>query len=150
MATPNYRQQVAAALLAQVKAGSYAFTTLDRAAKIVTQVVPAMQPACFVLKGGERTLQDTSWGLAKHLFLFTLLIYLRADGEQAGTWPDDIETVLQAIDAAFAVKQGGRLTLGGLVEHCWIEGETMIDNPVIQEQIAIWIPIHVLTGRQAA
>jgi hypothetical protein len=54
--------------------------------------------------------------------------------------------MLQAIDVALEPDDipRGPLTLGGLVTHCWIEGDTDMDTGIYTSQGAAIIPIRIL------
>jgi hypothetical protein len=58
-----------------------------------------------------------------------------------------IDDIIDAIDAALSSPRIGEpQTLGSIVSNAWIEGEVLIDPPVLFEQAAIFIPIRVKVG----
>jgi hypothetical protein len=86
-----------------------------------------------------------------------LIVYLfdKSPDEDIGAETILAETtlngLLMSIDAAFVpdvvptVPGGqGKFTLGGLVTHCWIEGDTDLDPGIFGPQAAAILPIHIL------
>ncbi len=145
------RETVAAALLTLLQGtqigGNPAFLTTGRRARVWSDVTPGDQPALFVIHPGERALQDQALGLTKWMLHFDILIYLRADASPTAVPDTAINAILDAIDAQMQSKPPAeRQTLGGVVYHAWIEGDIFIDSGILDQQVAIMIPVHVLTG----
>ncbi len=117
------------------------------------QPTQILQPALYLFDGvgfgGGRIKYDPRGRGTPQVrtMLRTILIYAQApgggtaDGPEAGIPCGTIYAPLQeAIDAAFSEEvgdgPGGTQTLGGLVSHCWIEGD------------AIWVPTEIDPGGQ--
>ena len=145
------RETIAAALftlLAGTKIGSNpAFVTTSRHAKVWSNITPGDQPAMFLIHAGEQVMQSQSYGLSKYLLHFEILIYARADARPDAVPDTLINSLLDAIDAQMqSTPPGDRQTLGGAAVHAWIEGEILIDSGILDQQVAIMIPVRVLAG----
>jgi hypothetical protein len=148
---PAYMEAVFAALFEQLKtatfAGGLAINTFDRAFKAPDDVPVAGQPALVMIPGPQHV-EQKEFALAKWTFTAIALIYFRG-----GT---DVCSPQTAIDANFLLwgivnalsgvppPAYEKQTLGGLVYHCWIEGEVTIE--ILVEQAMIGIPIFIIAG----
>jgi hypothetical protein len=148
------REAIWAALFAwfQAQLGAQ-FTTMGRKHVQPPQLTEAEQPAFFQVAGKELHIPDKPPGAPTRLVLRGILIlYVFDDGplEQAGSERLLAETtlnnLLKAIDAALTPDNlvTGKFTLGGLVTHCWIEGESELDPGIFGPQAAAILPIHIL------
>jgi hypothetical protein len=127
--------------------GMPASKSTSRKAKVWSNTNAADQPAMFLVHSGEQAVQNQSYGLTKYLLHFEILIYARADANPSSSPDTLINGLLDALDAQLqSVPPGERQTLGGLVQHAWIEGEILIDTGILDQQIAIMIPVRVLSG----
>jgi hypothetical protein len=100
---------------------------------------------------GPSYVDQKEFALAKWVFTTILLIYLRADGNV--TDPDPlvwtqanyvIWAIMNTLSAGPALTPYEKQTLGGLVTHCWIEGEVAVETE--SEQAVIAVPIYILAG----
>lgn len=97
------------------------FRTFDRRPLLPTEFTPDLQPALLLLDLGEDTKRQEI--LAKRTWHPLIIGYVRAPKGTPGI--TIINPLLDAIDVALAPPPGtGKQTLGGLVDHCWVEGET--------------------------
>jgi hypothetical protein len=144
------RETIAAALLTLLQGtkigGQPAFLTTGRRARVWGDVTPGDQPAAFLNHGGETAMQDKAYGATKWLLHFEIVIYLRADATPDAVPDTAINAILDAVDAQILGTPGQRQTLGKVVYQTWIEGEILIDTGILDQQVAILIPIKVLTG----
>ena len=123
-----------------------AFKSSSRKAKVWSNTNNSDQPAMFLIHTGEQVLQNQVFGLPKYLLHFEILIYARADANPSVTPDTLINGLLDAIDAQLQSKPPAeRQTLGNLVYHAWIEGEILIDTGIIDQQIAVLVPVKVRT-----
>ena len=58
----------------------------------------------------------------------------------------ELNNIMDALEAAFVPDnpQTNTLTLGGLVQHCWIEGEVMYDPGDLDGYGKAVVPVHIL------
>jgi hypothetical protein len=125
--------------------------TIGRKHMMPPDLEPSMQPALFVIQTGEHK-TSAPRGLSGKLTLTGyLFLYLVAPSaiEQPGAETQLAATQLnalkKAIDTALAPDEvTGAQTLGGLVSHCWIEGESGEDPGVYGDQAMAVIPINIL------
>lgn len=129
------------------------FVLIGRKHKAPPDLSPVEQPALFVVQVKETHVPQKPPGAPTKLVLHGfLIIYLTASAvnEDVGT-----ETLLAAtqLNALFtALDQvllpddpiSGKFTLGGLVTHCWIEGDTDQDPGILGQQAAAILPVHIL------
>lgn len=135
------------ALLSLATLNGVPFTTYSRAAKIWSQVDNGQQPALYLVHTGETLVQKQPFGLTKYTFHFHVLIYLRGDADPSSIPDTLINEALQSIDNALQTTPvGEKQTLGGLVENAWIEGDTLIDPGILDQQVVAVVPIKVVAG----
>lgn len=145
------RETVAAALFSLLQTtqigGNPAFLTTGRRGRIWSNVTPDDQPAMFLIHSGESAVQSQAPGLTKWLLHFEMLVYLRVDPSPTATPDTTINAILDAIDAQLqSMPPGERQTLGGVIYNAWIEGQILIDTGILDQQVAILVPIKCLTG----
>lgn len=112
---------------------------------------PEQQPACFVVEVREnRNPRPSGVGGKITLNGFLILYFQCPQFEDAGAESQLGATVLNglllAIDQALlpdSLSQG-TLTLGGLVQHCWIDGDVDYDPGIMSQQGAAILPIRIL------
>ena len=143
-------ETIALALFVRLGQINYAFKTMDRRGKIWTNVAPADQPYIGLIERGGMVVQNTAIGLTKHTLHFIILVYIRGDESQNASailpatllnavWKAT-ETVLNSSPI------GERQTLGGIVNNAWIEGEVIMDTGILDNQLALTIPVAVECG----
>ena len=111
-------------------------------------VPPADQP-CLFLQAGPQNASQPTWGLPTWKLQAQVFIYFRCDGSVSQDYPPDtlVNGFIDAIETAVAPQvQGDLQTLGGLVTHCYINGEIMFDSGISDQQGVIVIPIEILSG----
>jgi hypothetical protein len=124
--------------------------TVSRRFQLASAVQTAMQPAVFQVEKNERV--ERTRGLnAKYHLAADIVIYVQSGINDTSVIPSvALNGLLDAIDAAMQpnpVDPMHNQTLGGLVEHAWIEGETMIFEGTLQGQSVAIVPIHLyVTG----
>lgn len=142
----NSREAIASALFTLLQNG-FQWSKSSRTATIWSNVDAAEQPAMFLIHTHEAVNQNQAMGLPKWTMYFTCLIYAKVDPSTGGPPSDtQINTYIDAIDNALHPSPGEKQTLGGLVLDAFITGDLMIDPGILDQQIAIVIPIRVLTG----
>jgi hypothetical protein len=119
------------------------------------QLTIADQPAFFQVAGKEVHLpkQSSFSGMPVRLQLKGFLILYLYDnspeeliGHETLLAETTLNAKLKAIDAALLPDDlgSGKCTLGGLVTHCWIEGDSDLDPGIFGPQTAAIIPINIL------
>jgi hypothetical protein len=104
------------------------------------------QPALFLHRGPQQVEQKT-FGVTRWLWKCSLWIYFRADNlKTVSTYPDQYtDAFLDSVELAFQTEPLlGRLTLGGLAWHCWLDGQVFSDPGINDSQAVIVIPISIL------
>ena len=128
------------------------FVSVGRKHKAPPRLTRAEQPALFVIGMKEDRVPQKYPGVPNRLILHGFLIlYLMAPqaNEDVGTEQElaatELNLRLRAIDDLLLPDRlTGKFTLGGLVEHCWIEGTVSLDPAVLGPQAAALVPIHIL------
>ena len=148
------REAIWAALFAWFKAqlGSN-FVVYSRKHTAPPQLVPADQPAFFQVAVREKHVPDKPPGAPSKLLLRGYLILYIFDnsptedvGQETVLAETTMNNLLQAIDAALVPDNPtfGKFTIGGLVTHCWIEGDSDLDPGIFGPQCAAILPIFIL------
>lgn len=135
------REQIYAALYARISAVQ-GFKTTSRRLRHWSDVAPSEQPALFMTQRGESATtvpgQPTVWGLGADFYLY-------AHTGDKDTPPGAIlNPLLDDVVSALAPDPiTGKQTLGGLVQHAWIEGQIETDEGVLGEQGVAIIPVRI-------
>lgn len=144
------RESVMVALFARLKAMKDAglFVTVSRRLKSFDDVPAQNQPALFMSEISQSFTQRNGY---PRVLEMKVELYVYA---QSNAVPDDesspgsvMNPLLDAIEAALAPDdtEGRRVcTLGGLVHHCWIEGDTREDEGVLGQQAIRVLTLSVL------
>lgn len=109
--------------------------------------VPAESQPCVFLHRLTQTAEQThAYGVTKWIWRSMIWIYFRSDGYRTSTtYPDQVtDPILDSIEQLFQTEPGaGRLSLGGLVQHCWIDGTIYFDPGLEDNQAVILVPISI-------
>lgn len=126
------------------------FVTMGRKHKSPDLLGTEKQPACFLVQVGESK-EPGPRGLPGKLTLTGLIVvYLvdnspdEAEGDETELVATKLNRLIQKIDAAIAPDETDVQTLGGAVSHCWISGETEMDQGIFGKQAFASIPVHIL------
>lgn len=128
------------------------FVSIGRKHKRPPDLGRLEQPALFVVGVKESREPKPYPGVPNRLTLHGLLIlYLCAPviNEDIGTEQQlaatQLNALLKAIDTVMLPDDpSGKFTLGGLVTHCWIEGDCVLDPGILGPQAAAMLPVHIL------
>lgn len=138
------REQIMSALCARIFAIGN-FKTTGRRALLWSKVPIDKQPACFVQNVKETTEHPNTMLAVRRMYI-DVVFY-----QQVGSNPDAepsaaINGLLDALDAALAPDDDltNMLTLGGIVQQCWIEGDTDIDQGGLDGQVKVIVPLQIL------
>lgn len=153
------REAIYAAVLSlfQAKLASN-FTTIGRRHRAPPKdLTSAQQPALFICEAQEQTVPKPPGTSGKKTLRALLFVYawipglIEAAGAETVIPGAVINGLLQNIDDALAPSGSSQpwapqnvQTLGGLVSHCWIEGDTDIDPAIFGQQAVAVIPLHIL------
>lgn len=120
--------------------------TRSRKLKVYSDVTPIECPAIFQNQTGESISQET--GRPKITTLkCDWYIYLNVNGDRTNPQSPAINNILSEIDTVFTPNvMTGTFTLGGIVSHCWIEGETKIVEGVLGDYSIAIVPINIKTS----
>lgn len=136
------REDIMTALCARVFAVS-SFKTTGR--RVLHWSKVEQQPACFV-RNVKETVERPNIVFAKRTMHAEIWIYFQAGSNKEAEPGAELNRLAEALDAAFEPDDGGlgTLTLGGLVQHCWIEGEVDIDPGDYDGQAKLVVPVLIL------
>lgn len=139
------REAIYSALFAKVQS-IQGLVTISRKLAHWSDVPPSQQPALFCVQGNQSAIPgDPARGLpTKWTLSVDVYVYARTDGGQVpGTV---MNPILDAIETA--LKPDNPMTrtqtLGGLVEHCWIEGDVQTDEGALGDQAVSIVPVRIL------
>jgi hypothetical protein len=112
----------------------------------------AEQPALFVVQIMQNYAPKPYPGVPTRIALRGyLILYLVSDaptediGAEQLLAATQMNAIYKAIDTALLPDNlDGKFTIGGLVEHCWIEGDTREDPGILGNQAAAILPLHIL------
>jgi hypothetical protein len=127
--------------------------TMSRQHIMPPTLTPEQQPALFLVQARE-TRKPTPAGAPVQLVLNGFLIlYLQVPapldeipGEETTLAATQMNALLQSVDDAMQPDDltTGRLTLGGLITHGWIEGDVEMDPGIFSQQGAAILPVKML------
>src|ERR1035438_2325105 len=103
------------------------------------QVVPPSQPALFMVQTAQHASNET-FGLTQWKLSATVWIYYRTDSLGDPTMPRDklVNEMIDVIEKAIAPPDGfGLQSLGGLVQHTYIDGTVVFDSGLTDPQAVI-------------
>lgn len=124
-------------------------TTTSRRWKPVKDVSQADQPALFLIP-----IRETVDGPIGRPRVFTIdadvCIYAHTRGDNTIPAATILNPLIDAVVAAFVPDNpmSGRMTLGGLVEHCWIEGQIETDEGYFGDQGVVILPVRIKVTSQ--
>lgn len=141
------REAIYAALFAKLSA-STSFKTSSRRLMHWADVPAVEQPALFTSQKNETAApasavpgQPTLWTLSVDVY-----VYANTAGDTSKSPAEILNPLLDAVTACLAIDNviKNKCTLGGLVEHAWIEGTIETDEGVLGDQAVAIIPISIL------
>lgn len=122
-------------------AASAGYKTKSRKWRHWNDVAPADQPALFQVQTGETRLNVRRYHPTPYRLSVDIVIYAQQD-DQAATPAAVLNPLLDALQAAVAPSAASALqTLGGLVQHAWIEGTIEIFEGNLANQAVAIVPI---------
>jgi hypothetical protein len=134
------REPIYSALFAKISQIE-GFNTVSRRLKHWDDVTPSEQPALFQSQKSEAvsTVPGMNPVWEFHLDLY---LYARSSGDPFSSPAIILNPLIDSVVAALAPDPiSNKQTLGGLVQHCWIEGAIETDEGVLGDQAVAIIPI---------
>ena len=124
------------------------FVTTSRRVKLFNDVGADQRPALFQAEHDETWTQKTGLPYKRQLNAHWI-IYIASGKDSMSVPADELNAILTAAEVALAPKPGdpgwpSRNTLGGLVYHCWIEGEVFKDPGDLDGDGLLMIPFKIL------
>ena len=126
--------------------GSNQWNTFTQTVKEWTDYDASEQPVMTLARGAQNFILKAPGILRVH-FKVALLIYFRADGFlTTNTYPDQVtDSMLDSIEQLFTPQGVDQyLTLGGIVQNCWIDGNIYSDPGINDPQCVILVPISIV------
>jgi hypothetical protein len=139
------REAIYTALFSLVS-GSASFVTTGRRVKLWSDMNPSDFPALFVNQRDNGYSRGGEHVPAKVTLEADIIIYTSTGLDPNVVPATELNNLLDAIDTALAPSPvpNSRQTLGGLVEHCWIEGQIIV-VPGDSDGIGLaMIPVKIL------
>jgi hypothetical protein len=126
------RERIYSALFAKLSAIS-GLVTISRRLKHYDDVAPTEQPAMFVTQGNQFVRQikglPSQYTLDAKIWLYTY------DPDPTKPPAQMINDIMDQVDEILKpTAPDDKQTLGGLVDHCWIEGEIITDEGTLGDQ----------------
>ena len=138
------REAVYQALFDLVK-NAAPFKLTSRRLKLWTDVNSGQKPALFVAQRPQQYAQGSTATPQKVTLEAEIYIYTNAGTDPNVVPATEINNLVDAVDAALAGSViTGNQTLGGIVQHCWIEGKVFIDPGDIDGDGLAIIPVKIL------
>ena len=145
------REQVATAIFKSLTTiASVQWVTKSRILKMWTDVQPDQRPALFLVEHHESYARQNE-KLRKRTLEFNIFIYLNTKPtDQYVSGGAQLNFILDQIDAALApsgidvLNSRDTNTLGGLVQHCYIDGQIIKVPGDLEGDGLLVIPVKVL------
>ncbi|SEG56367.1 hypothetical protein SAMN05421819_3565 [Bryocella elongata] len=137
--------------LLQVKCGAM-FTTMSRRHTKPPVLDETLQPALFVVEA-RYMFRQPKIGLQKVTAVGFLILYFQCPdpldqkiGQETSFGGTVLSGMLKAITSALSPDSvsSNKLTLGGLVDNCWIDGDADVDPGIETSQGAAIVPIRMV------
>ena len=141
------------ALFTRAQALKPLFKTVGRQHVRPPDLPASMQPALFLVQARETYAQHPVVGAPLKLTLSGfLIVYFQAPmpmkagiGAEAKVGSTELNALLLAVRGMFKPDSpSGRMTLGGLANHCWLEGDADMDPGIYSQQGAAILPVKIL------
>ena len=103
---------------------------------------PAQMPALFLTVGDQLVQPKHGMPPRRRLTAYCYLYAYNPDAAAAAGI--QLNALIDAVEQALAPGPGQAQTLGGVVEHCWIEGDCPVHEAPKGQKAAALIPIHMM------
>lgn len=108
---------------------------------------PDCQPAFFLQRGPQEAEQKHTFGATRWHWKALVWVYYQVGGIKSTTgYPDQLtDQFLDNFEQVFSTDPiAGPLTLGGLVQHVWIDGTIFTEAGIEDNQAFAIIPLSIL------
>ena len=142
------REQIYAALFTTLQSAlGSKFATISRRWRMPEQVSPESRPALFQVQTGERAKTNANGEPIIWIAAVDLVIYTQGSGDEQTIPSQELNTLLDAVEAALAppANGDGKQTLGGFVSHCRLQGSARITENVNGSAAMAVVPVEILT-----
>jgi len=145
------REAVYGALLTQLQTQGIAaggiFQVIERKLRPLSQLDPPALPALYLFQPGSRALQSKRLP-QRSVCIADLFVCVDEGSYQGNIKTDLLNAACDAVDTALKPDPLTKVqTLGGLVSHCWTEGEAPVDEEVLGPQCKAMIPVYIEVGQ---
>ncbi len=122
------------------------FVTSGRFLKLWDSVPLTQMPALFLAEGGEQWTKQGKGIPAKRVLMPHLAMYCSAAQPDAQPPATLINTLLDVVDEVIESPGNPQntQTLGGLVEHVYIEGQIEIYEGYLQDKSIVLVPLTIM------
>ena len=142
------REQIYSALFNTLQSSlSPKFATMSRRWRMPEQVSPESRPALFQVQTGERAKTNATGEPIIWIATVDLVIYTQGSGDEQTIPSQELNALLDALEAAIAPPPGGdgKQTLSGIVSHCRLQGSARITENVNGATAMAVVPVEILT-----
>lgn len=125
--------------------GKTGFVTVSRRLKLWSDTPKSQRPALFVTEHHEQVSWQSETLPLKTTLCFDLFVYI--DSGDVNTTPAiSLNIIMDAIETALkpAPGEGDRQTLGGLVQHCRVDGQILKDPGDLDGDGLLWAPLKIM------
>lgn len=137
------REAIYGALFAKLQ-GITGLNTVSRRLKHYDDVSPAEQPALFMTATSQHGSQTK--GLPSLYYLDSKVWIYVHETDKSIAPATGLNNILDKIDAVLKPAiPGNKQTLGGLVDHCWVDGEIVTDEGSLGDQAVAILTIKMQT-----
>lgn len=125
--------------------GCDSWALMSRRVKLWSDVAAADQPALFVAEHGESVAYASENAPGKTILNVDLFVYVAGANDPDAVPASSINIALDAVCGSLAPDPAsGRQTLGGLVQHCRVEGRIVKDPGDLDGQGLALVPVRIL------
>lgn len=136
------REPIYVALFAKLD-GCASFATTSRRLKHWDDVPATSQPALFQNQKRENVSGTPGLNQVK-VFSVDIYLYANTRGDKSISPGEILNPLIDAVETAMEPdKISNKQTLGGLVQHAWIDGTIETDEGVLGDQAVAIIPITI-------
>jgi len=133
--------------LIETATANLGFKRVTRRAEMFSQTGPENQDAIFLVPDGAVIDQQQAYGVMRYRLQYMIVGRVHLSDDRAVVPQTRLNALWAAVDAATRpLPPGSKQTLGGLVNHAWIEGQVLFMGLPDRQQLEIAIPVTVETG----